>query len=273
MRLVGRNTPSSAPLGVGGTAPYDPIFLFAERFSLLRGGGVPPLPPQAVSSCFSLALDFILLPRSGKTQYRTAGQLLSSSLPLCEDWRLCSCGCGAKPPPVPRGGARFPDQEFGFAKRKDSRLLNVSLVQITSTPTTSPLQVIGEWTDGARLVLDQYNRTVIVPQLQGGCQYLSRSSCKKFSRVTLCELTYHQLVRSEPLQNDVFVSRAEVAGYYHFLPFHILRKTKTAFCIIGGMLPQHKLTLILVYHTTKQFASPWLIFARWCRLLALRCSR
>ena len=79
---------------------------------------MPPFNRGRFAPRFTLALDFILLPRSGKTQYRTAVKLLSSSLPLCENWRLCSCGCGAEPPPVPRGGARFRIKHLALQKEK-----------------------------------------------------------------------------------------------------------------------------------------------------------
>lgn len=93
--------------------------------------------------------------------------------------------------------------------------------------------------------------------------------------LSCCSVRTHirQITRAVPLQNYSFVSRAEIAENYHFLPFCVLRETKEEFCIIRGMLLVHRLTLLLEYHTTKPFASPWLIFARSYRLLALRCSR
>ena len=156
---------STAPLGAGGTAPYDPVFFFAAHFAAAKGVFVPPLSRRRFHRVFPLpSTSFFSLVRE-KPSTALRG---SCFLPRFHSARIGAFAAAAAelsplPSPVGERGSGY---NFGFAKRKDSRLLNVSLVQITSTPTTSPLQVIGEWTDGARLIRLTVYRTAIVPQLR-----------------------------------------------------------------------------------------------------------
>jgi hypothetical protein len=172
---------------------------------LREGYLYPPHNRGRFHRVLSLLLDLVAHPRGARTQYRTAVVLLSSSLPLYEEWRLCSCGCGALPPPVPRGGARFRLYLWLCKKKRPTSLERKPCADDEHSHNITSAS--DRRMDYYRVIVLYVNR---IPQSYSitakcVCQEVFRRNLTMFPSLLCADSYRHELLGTEPLQNENFV--------------------------------------------------------------------